>query len=330
MKICVLMGGVSSERAVSLASGSNIANALRENGHTVQVLDTILPWEQINCTIEPTPEHLENGERNLLQLLNAPEMRAFEFIFIALHGGSGENGILQGALAALGYKFNGSDHEGCAIAMDKIVSKIIFERYGIPTPTWHYFNLNPQMTEDHISQEILNSFKLPVVVKPAHEGSTVGISIVQQPSELLPAIAEARRHNHTILVEQYIAGREITVSILGERTLPLVEIRPKHGVYDYECKYTKGMSEYIVPAEIDEDITHQIENWSRIAFQALKCYGYGRFDLILDGENRPYFLELNSLPGMTATSLVPKAARAVGLSFNVLLEKIIELGLRRP
>lgn len=329
MKIAVLMGGVSSEREVSLSSGRNIVAALRENGHTVFALDTVLPIEQMRMVLEPRPEMLKEGERNLIKLLGEPEVREVDFVFNALHGGSGENGAVQSLLEMMGYKYNGSDHEGCAIAMDKIVSKIIFERNGIPTPQWLSFDLEKWPDAVAITAEIRRAMALPLVIKPAHEGSTVGLSIVQSAAEIHPAVVTAMQYNSALVVESYIPGREITVATLGEEALPLVEIRPKHGIYDYECKYTKGMSEYIVPAPVDEALAGQIRNWAVIALKALRCHGYGRFDLRLTPDNQPFFLEFNSLPGMTSTSLVPKAARAIGLSFNELLEKIIALGRQR-
>jgi len=292
-------------------------------------LDTVLPIEQLHQSLDPTPEMLKNGESNLIRLLNDETLRAVDFVFNALHGGSGENGAVQSVLEMLGYKYNGSDHEGCAIAMDKIVSKVIFEQIGITTPEWLAFDLLVWRDPVAIAAEITQKMSLPLVVKPAHEGSTVGLSIVRSPAEIGPAIATAIKYNGSILVEKYIPGREITAAILGSEALPLVEICPKHGIYDYECKYTKGMSEYIVPAEVESAVTCQIQDWVVTVLKSLRCYGYGRFDLRLTPDNQPFFLEFNSLPGMTATSLVPKAAKAVGVNFIDLLEKIIDLGLRR-
>jgi len=252
-----------------------------------------------------------------------------DFVFNALHGGSGENGAVQSLLEIMGYKYNGSDHEGCAIAMDKIVSKMIFEGIGIRTPEWISFDLKVGYDPVAIQEEILRKIEPPLVIKPAHEGSTVGLSIVKEVAGIQPAIATAFKYNRALLVERYIPGREITIAILGEMALPLVEIRPKHGIYDYECKYTSGMSEYIVPALVDEKIVKQIQEQALVAFKALRCSGYGRFDLRLTDEGNAFFLEFNTLPGMTATSLVPKAAKAIGMNFNALLEKIIEIGRDR-
>mgnify|MGYP002682113429 FL=1 len=329
MKIAVLMGGVSSEREVSLSSGRNIVAALRENGHEVLALDTVLPIEQLSQNIQPTGEHLQKGEENLICLLSEATVRAVDFVFNALHGGSGENGVVQSLLEIMGYKYNGSDHEGCAIAMDKIVSKMIFEGIGIRTPEWISFDLKVGYDPVAIQEEILRKIEPPLVIKPAHEGSTVGLSIVKEVAGIQPAIATAFKYNRALLVERYIPGREITIAILGEMALPLVEIRPKHGIYDYECKYTSGMSEYIVPALVDEKIVKQIQEQALVAFKALRCSGYGRFDLRLTDEGEAFFLEFNTLPGMTATSLVPKAAKAIGMNFNALLEKIIEIGRDR-
>ncbi|MDD5766740.1 MAG: D-alanine--D-alanine ligase [Candidatus Marinimicrobia bacterium] len=329
MKIVVLKGGASSEREVSLNSGTNIANALKENGHDVLCLDTVLPIEQIKSPMKPTQKMIRNGDRNLATLLSAPEVQSAKFIFNALHGGSGENGAIQAILQTMGLKFNGSGVEGCAITMDKIVSKVIFEKHGIPTPEWLCFRNDENRQNAEIIETILAKFQPPLVVKPAHEGSTVGLTIVRDVKSLDSALKVARKFNGSILVEKFIEGRELTVAILGDKALPIVEICPKHGIYDYECKYMHGMSEYRMPAEVEPMLTRLIQDWTVVAFKALNCSGYGRMDLRLSLDHKPYFLEMNSLPGMTSTSLVPKAAKTVGISFNELLEKIIKLGLNR-
>jgi D-alanine-D-alanine ligase len=329
MKIVVLKGGASSEREVSLNSGTNIANALKENGHDVLCLDTVLPIEQIKSPMKPTQKMIRNGDRNLAILLSAPEVQSAKFIFNALHGGSGENGAIQAILQTMGLKFNGSGVEGCAITMDKIVSKVIFEKHGIPTPEWLCFRNDENHQNAEIIETILAKFQPPLVVKPAHEGSTVGLTIVRDVKSLDSALKVARKFNGSILVEKFIEGRELTVAILGDKALPIVEICPKHGIYDYECKYMHGMSEYRMPAEVEPMLTRLIQDWTVVAFKALNCSGYGRMDLRLSLDHKPYFLEMNSLPGMTSTSLVPKAAKTVGISFNELLEKIIKLGLSR-
>lgn len=327
MKIVLLKGGISSEREVSLESGSIIAENLRNSGHKVIELDTVLPMDQLHIKMTATEEHIRDGNRNLISLLQHPTIQNCDFVFNALHGGEGENGEVQSLLQMNEFKFNGSDSTGCAIAMDKVSSKLIFERYNIPTPKWEHFNRGRQETIAEMIDDIVKNLNFPVVVKPANEGSTVGLSIVNKQEDLEEAIRFSMKYCLEILVEEFIPGRELTVAIIDDKALPIVEIIPKHEIYDYECKYTDGMSEYACPAEIDDALTEEIQKLSVIGFRALKCSGYGRMDLRLNNDNKPYFLELNTLPGMTSHSLVPKAAKAAGITFEELLEQIIETGL---
>ncbi len=329
MKIVVLKGGTSSEREVSLHSGDKISQALQEEGHELITLDTVLPLEQLEHSVAVTPGHLQAGATNVLQLLTTPQVRSADFIFNALHGGSGENGHLQAVLQLMGYAFNGSATEGCAIAMDKVVSKLLFERYNIPTPDWQHFNRANAYTVPKIENDVLTTLDFPLVVKPSNEGSTVGLTVVSAKEQLGPAIENALQYNNEIIAEKFIPGREITVALLGDQALPIVEIIPRHGIYDYDCKYTQGMSRYIVPATLELALARRIQQCAVLGFKALKCAGYGRMDIRLGEDGTPYFLELNTLPGMTDTSLVPKAAQAAGYSFTELLEQIIALGMQR-
>jgi len=328
MKIIVLKGGISSEREVSLVSGKIIADTLRENGHKVLELDTVLPMEQLHHNLVATEEHVKKGNLNLLKVLQHESLQNCDFVFNALHGGEGENGEVQSLLMMHGMKFNGSDSTGCAISMDKIISKLIFERYNIPTPKWEHFNRGKNETIDEMIHEIEKNLEYPIVVKPANEGSTVGLTIVEKSDNLDAAIRLSLKYSKEILVEEFIPGRELTVAILDDKALPIVEIIPKHEIYDYECKYEDGMSEYQTPAPMSAELTKAIQEFSVIGFKALKCSGYARMDLRLSPDNKPYFLELNALPGMTSHSLVPKAGKAAGMSFPELLDKIIETGLR--
>ena len=328
MKITLLKGGVSSERDVSLVSGRMISETLQNNGHKVVELDTVLPIEQLHIKMEATQENIAKGNANLLSLLQHQTIQNCDFIFNALHGGEGENGEVQSLLMMHNFKFNGSDSTGCAIAMDKIISKLIFERYSIPTPKWEHFNRGKDETIPEMIAEVVAKLEFPVVVKPANEGSTVGLTIVKEETKLDAAILYSLDFCREILVEEFIPGRELTVAILDGETLPIVEIIPKHEIYDYECKYTDGMSNYQCPADISPELTKEIMNLSIIGFKALKCSGYGRMDLRLSPDNKPYFLELNTLPGMTSHSLVPKAAKAASITFENLIEKIIETGLK--
>jgi len=327
MKIVVLKGGVSSEREVSLNSGKIIADTLIENGHDVICLDTVLPFEQINTNIKVTKNHIKNGNSNLIDLLRHQEVLKTEFIFNALHGGSGEDGQVQGLLQLMNYKFNGSSSEGCAIAMDKVVSKLLFERYNIPTPNWQHFNRGNTNTISEMIDISCKNLTFPMVVKPSNEGSTMGLTIVDKKEELHKAIDFALSFNSEIIIEDFIAGRELTATIIDNIVYPLIEIIPKHEIYDYECKYSHGMSAYRVPEDLNSDVIDLINDLSLVGLKALKCSGYGRMDIRLSLDNIPYFLEFNTLPGMTDTSLVPKSANKAGISFNQLLEKIIETGL---
>ncbi|MBO8131123.1 MAG: D-alanine--D-alanine ligase [Candidatus Marinimicrobia bacterium] len=327
MKIVVLMGGSSPERDVSIESGRNVAESLKSAGHEVLTLDTVLPIEQIYKKIEIDCDITGKDEENLIKLLITDEVKSADFIFNALHGGSGENGVVQAILDALGYKYNGSGVEGCAITMDKIATKHILNNLGIPTPRSFYYNYKEY--KNIPIDKIINGFSLPLVIKPANQGSTVGVSVVYNKEEFNRGIEKAFRYDTDIIIEEFIEGREMTVGIIGDRAMPVLEIIPKHGIYDYECKYTDGMSEYIVPAKVRENVARQMQEMSLMAFKALRCYGYGRFDIRLSKDNIPYFLEFNALPGMTSHSLVPKAAEAMGMSFIELLEEIIRLGLER-
>ncbi|HMA62041.1 MAG TPA: D-alanine--D-alanine ligase [bacterium] len=328
MKIVVLKGGSSSEREISLKSAEKIAQAYRRNGHDVIELDTVLPFSQIEEEIEVTSDHLENGSRNLVKLLQHKRIEDCDFVFNALHGGIGEDGRVQALLDMMQMHYNGSGYESSGISMDKIVSKLLFQQNQVPTPDWLHFNLEQNTSLQAIVEEVENKFDFPVIVKPSNEGSTVGLHLVQDSDSLEEAIQEALQYGHNILVEEFIEGRELTVGYLNDQPLPVLEIKPKHEIYDYKCKYTKGMSSYEVPARLEPALAKRIQELAIKAYQALKCKGYARIDLRLDSDLIPYFLEMNTLPGMTDTSLVPKAAQAAGIEFDELLEKIMQAGMK--
>ena len=328
MKIVVLKGGTSTEREVSLMSGEKIAAGYRRNDHEVIELDTVLPLSQIGKNIAVQKSHIEEGNANLVELLQTKTIKESDFIFNALHGGYGEDGRIQAVMDMLDLSYNGSGYESSCIAMDKILSKLLFERNNVPTPDWLHFTMDGSSSKENLLAPIQEKFDFPMIVKPANEGSTVGLELVENIKELKDAIDEAERYDKNVIVEEFIAGRELTVGFLEEKVFPVLEIKPKHKIYDYECKYTKAMSSYEVPASLDEELTKEIQKLAKKAYRALKCEGYGRVDLRLSRDNAPYFLEVNTLPGMTDTSLVPKAARAIGLDFETLLEKIMEAGIR--
>jgi D-alanine-D-alanine ligase len=287
-KIAVLKGGPSAEREVSLASGAAVARALRSLDYEVVEVDVTghdVRW----------PEGCEAA-------------------FIALHGTFGEDGELQALLEARGLPFTGSGSVSSRTSFDKVATKRILERQGIATP--RYEVLTPGQAR---------TLPLPVVVKPPRQGSSIGISKVFEESAWPAALDAALKLDTEALVETFIEGAELTVGVVGEQVLPIVEIRAPEGYYDYRAKYTKGLTEYLVPAPLDEATTRACQSLAWRTFTALECRGLGRVDIRLTPDGHPFVLELNSIPGFTETSLLPKAARAVGLEFPALCEKILNL-----
>ncbi len=335
MKIAVLMGGTSAERDVSLATGREIARALRQGGHEAVGIDAadgrLIGGPQASGELASGIGRMPPERGELVQLAGgqltrsleeSPDLQGTEAVFIALHGGAGEDGRLQALLELIGIPYTGSGPLGSALAMDKLVAKELFVSAGIRTPPWLVAPVEPSAVES-----ALGGF--PVVVKPSHEGSTVGVSVVRSAEELQGAIEQAAAFDGVPIVEKFIPGRELAVGVLGDEALPVVEIRPRHEIYDYECKYTRGMSEYEVPARLSPECTEEVQSLALKAHRVLRLYAYSRVDVRLDHESRPWCFEVNSLPGMTATSLLPKAAAAAGISFEELCERIVRLALVR-
>lgn len=331
MKITVLMGGTSAERDVSLASGLRVAAGLRARGHDVATLDTargtlsakeekqLLSRGNVVKKEPPAREELAHmAEQTLPQMLRAlPSLQEADVVFLGLHGGFGEDGTIQALLDMAGIRYTGSGHLGSALAMDKDLSKHLFRRAGVQTADW------TMADREKPADEQLGRLTLPVVVKPSKQGSTVGLSIVRRREDLPAAIEEAYQHDDEVMIEQFIAGRELTVGILGQDALPVGEIIPKHEVYDYECKYTVGMAEEIFPAQIPSERAREAQDLARRAFQALKLKGYARIDFRMTEDGSFFCLEANTLPGMTQTSLIPQAAQAAGIDFPTLCERIV-------
>ena len=294
MKIAILMGGTSAEREVSLSTGTAVEKACSAMGFkTISVL--------------------YDGDFQKV----VTDLQSADLVFIALHGGQGEDGTIQACLQTYGIPFTGSGMLSSSICMNKHVSKMIVRQGGFVTPDWTLVH-----SIDEISHH--DNFTYPIVVKPNEQGSTVGLSIVHDQSELSSALKLAFLHGKEVIVEQYIQGRELTVSIVGEQVFPIVDIRPSHELYDYECKYTEGMSTYECPAKLPSKLTKEIQQTAKKIFQILGCKNYGRIDFLLDTDGESWFLEVNTLPGMTKTSLVPKAFKAAGGSFEELIKRIIE------
>jgi len=331
MRITVLMGGTSAERDVSLASGLRVAEGLRARGHDVVTFDTargtlsakdekqLLAKGNVVKREPPAREELARmaGE-TLPQMLRAiPSLKEADVVFLGLHGGFGEDGTIQALLDMAGVRYTGSGHLASALAMDKDLSKHLFRRAGVQTADWS------MAIRDKPADEQLGRLTLPVVVKPSKQGSTVGLSIVRRRDDLAAAIAEAYAYDDEVMLEQFVAGRELTVGILGDEALPVGEIIPKHEIYDYECKYTVGMAEEIFPAQIPSERARESQDLARRAFQALKLRGYARVDFRMTEDGSLFCLEANTLPGMTQTSLIPQAAQAAGIPFPELCERIV-------
>ena len=328
LRIALILGGTSSERSVSKLSGQAIYKALIAMGCKPVVIDPALGIHQhkdINLYFS-TDSNSEISNDNYIRAVNSKLFDNIDIAVLALHGRYGEDGIIQSLLELRGIKYTGSKVLASALAMDKIMSKILFQHYNVRTPKWVAIE-NHQNDYSSIVEKIKTELGFPCVVKPNDEGSTFGLTVCQSMDELPEAFDLARRYSTRILVEEFIDGREITAAVLGHQSLPVLEIKPKHSVYDYDCKYTSGMSEYIVPAEIPEDAAKEIQSQTLDAHIALGCEVYSRTDFRLTNEMIPYCLEVNTLPGMTSTSLVPKMAKAVGISFEELIEKIILLSL---
>lgn len=328
MHITVLMGGTSAERDVSLASGLRVTEALRLLGHDVLGVDTaygmlteaderLLLGGQVVKSVPPDVQGLVRLARTLpARLEKLPET---DMLFLALHGGQGEDGTLQALLDLTGVPYTGSGHLASALAMDKDLSKRLFRSVGVPTADW----LMAPVSVDEVSLTL----GFPVIVKPSKQGSTVGLTLVRDGTDLTVAIEEAFKYDDEVMIERFIPGRELTVGILGEEALPVGEIIPAHELYDYECKYTPGMAQEVFPADLSPGKTAEVQGLAQVAFRALKLGGYARIDFRMTPSGELYCLEANTLPGMTELSLIPQAAAAAGISFPELCERIVRLAI---
>ncbi len=339
MKIVVLAGGFSPEREVSLCSGSLIANALMENGHQVLLLDVYEGMKELpkdpetlfrsagaytHTVTEQVPdlqalkERVGNGEalvgKNVSTLCKLADK-----VFLALHGAMGENGQMQAYLDACGIPYTGSGHLGCAVAMDKDLSKRLLRDAGVPTPRWMYVD-----TKKHTAKDVLASVGLPCVVKPCNGGSSVGVSMAETEEELETALRSAAAWERHVLAEERIKGRELTMGILNGTPLPPVEIIPTEGFYDYKNKYD-GSTKEVCPADLSFAVLERMKDLTVKGFAALRLNGYARLDYLLDDRGELWCLEANALPGMTPTSLLPQEAAAVGISYRELCEIILNL-----
>lgn len=286
LNILLLKGGMSAEREVSLKTGEGVAAALKSLGHQVTEVD--------------------------VKSKDIDVPKGTDFVFTCLHGTFGEDGELQKILIAKKVRFNGSGVEGCQLSWDKSAAKKLFQKNNVPTPKGSLWSEN------------LN-WKAPYIIKPVAQGSSVGVFRVMDESEIAAAKKGAKEFGEPMMIEELIVGRELTVGVLGEEALPIIELRPKQGFYDYKNKYTAGMTEHLCPAPISEELTKRAQGLALAAHRALKCEVYSRVDVMMNEKNECFVLEVNTIPGMTGLSLLPEAAKETGLSYAALCQKIIDL-----
>lgn len=309
-KIVVVMGGPSTEAEVSRRSGTAILEALKAKGYNAEGL-----------------------ELNPATFANDIKASGAEFVFNALHGKFGEDGIIQGTLEMMGIPYTGSGVMAAAVTMDKVATKRFFMAGGIPTPKAHtYFRY--EFKKRDLTGEILQEFSVPVVVKASSQGSSIGVVIVEKAEELEAALSEAFKYDREVLVEEFIKGRELTVAVWGneekQEALPIIEITTVTGRYDYVTKYKVGASTHIIPAPLPEEVTKKVKEIAIRAFAVCGCSGMARVDFMLGEDNQPYVIEVNTIPGMTETSLVPDAGRAAGIEFPELCARILAMAGYEP
>jgi len=338
MRVVVLLGGDSPERDVSKVSGKAVAQALKRLGHQVVAIDTagpnagqpldfearaaIVGGEPPSTALVPASEAIHAVER-----LGSQAFGDIDVVFVALHGGKGEDGTVQALLEFTGIPYTGSGVLASSVAMDKEIAKRLFHDLGVPTPRG--FAADATAPLDDIAARVARECGWPAIVKPNGQGSSVGFSILQGPGDLKAAVAAASVYGACLLYEEFIPGREMTVAVLGDRALPVVEIVPEAGVYDYRSKYTPGTSRYEVPADIPADVAATLQAHALRCFNGLKCRDFARVDFRLTPENQAYCLEVNTIPGMTPTSLVPKAAKAAGIEFDAVVERLVRMAAAR-
>ncbi len=348
MNIVVLAGGLSPERDVSFMTGKNVAEALRKNGHQVILLDVFMGYgeEEQDLTgvferslqasvsvfgiSEEAPDlaAVKKSRKDQSDCFFGPNViamcRMADIVFLALHGENGENGKVQAAFDLYGIKYTGTGHLSSALAMDKGISKRLFAANGIPTPA------GICVKKDNCQWDFKDTgLTLPCVVKPCCGGSSIGVSIVRTEEEYRNALEEAFRWEQEVVVEDYVKGREFSIAVIDFAALPVIEIAPLEGFYDYKNKYAAGSAVETCPADLPAEITDKMQRCAENVAKVLGLDTYSRMDFLLDEENRFYCLEANTLPGMTATSLIPQEAQAVGISFEQLCEKIIQVSLAK-
>ncbi len=332
MRVTVLTGGSTPERDVAFAGAAQVVVALRARGYDVQVVDTViglLDSEDEARYLVPSvgPEPPDDATLAALRaselgpaIVNLPAVRECDLVFVLLHGRQGEGGHIQALLELAGIPFTGSGMLGSALAMDKDAAKRLFRVAGVPTPDWTMW---PASLND------VKQLGYPLVVKPVKVGSSVGLTIVHKLEELDDAVMVAQRFDDEVMLERFVPGRELTVGVLGDRALAVGEIIPSHEIFDYECKYTPGLAQEIFPAEISRDLAARLQGCSMAVHTALKLSDFSRVDFKLANDGTPWCIEVNTLPGLTRTSLLPQSAAALGIEFAELCDTICRLALAR-
>ena len=348
MNIVVLAGGLSTERDVSFKTGSMVAKALKENGHKVILLDVFMGYsdeeeditgifdraDEFSMKVEDIPEIAPDLEKvkasrkdqspcffgpNVIKMCSMADI-----VFMALHGENGEIGKIQAAFDLFGIKYTGSDYLSSAVAMNKDIAKQFFVANGIPTPR------GIAMTKEHREDDISKlDVKLPCVVKPCCGGSSIGVTIVNDASEFVKALDDAFKWENELVIEEYVKGREFSVGVIEGKALPIIEIAPIQGFYDYKNKYKAGSAVETCPAELSAEITAQMQRYAEQAAKVIGLDTYSRIDFLLNEDNEMFCLEANTLPGMTPTSLLPQEAGVIGINFNQLCDQLIEISLKK-
>ncbi len=348
MDIVVLAGGLSTERDVSFKTGSMVTKALRENGHRVIMLDVFMGYsdreedltgvferaEEISVQVEDIPEvapdlaRVKASRKDQSDCFFGPNVirmcQMADIAFMALHGENGENGKVQAALDLFGVKYTGSDYLSSAIAMNKEIAKQFFRANGIPTPN------GIAMTKEKRNDDVTSlGLRLPVVVKPCCGGSSIGVTIAGDNEQFKMALEEAFKWENELIIEEFVQGREFSCGVIDGKALPVIEIAPLEGFYDYKNKYKAGSAVETCPADLPEEVSAKMRGYAEAVAKAIGLNTYSRSDFLISNEGEMYCLEANTLPGMTPTSLLPQEAAAVGMNFNQLCEKIIEISMKR-
>jgi D-alanine-D-alanine ligase len=338
MKIAVIFGGISTERNVAITGGRSVIEALTGLGHEVMPCDPAFGaefFEQSKNLVSDMSQYNEIDEiknynpRNYIYAINSEHFDNIDAAFIVLHGKYGEDGLIQSLLELRGIPYTGSNVKASSLSSDKAASKSCFISVGVLTPPWVVIHRD-DIENEGLAKDIRKQFGKEIVIKPNDQGSTIGLTIIDSGNldDIERALHLAAKYSPDILVERYIGGRELTVGIVGDDALPVIEIDIEDGFYDYEHKYTKGKTNYICPAELSGDIAEFTQTMALAAYQSLGCSGFGRVDFRLDEEGQPFCLEVNSIPGFTSQSLVPMAAKLVGIEFPELCEKLIYIAIQ--